>query len=178
MKHALPARKEMGIRTAFNILGPLSNPAGADYQIVGVFDGGITGKVAAVLSRLGVERAMVVHGFDGLDEITLTGPTKVSELRDGWIRDYELDPAELGLSYCEPDALKGGELKTNCKIALSILHGERSPRRDIVLLNSAAAIYTSGASGSMKSALDIAATSIDTGAAMKKLEQLIQYTGD
>jgi len=114
----------------------------------------------------------------GLDEITLTGSTKVSELRDGWIREYDLDPASFGFSYCKLDALKGGELKTNCRIALSVLHGERSSRRDIVLLNAAAAIYTAGASDSMGAAVDMAAASLDTGAAMDKLEQLIRYTGD
>lgn len=177
MKHAVPVRRDMGVRTAFNILGPLSNPAGADCQVIGVFDSAITEKIAGVLVRLGTEKAMVVHGGDGLDEITLTGETKVSEVNDGWIRNYSLDPADYGFQYCEPGDLKGGGLKTNCEIALSVMEGEKGPRRDVVILNSAAAIYSSGMVDNFEEAVLRAGDSLDSGAALKKLEELIEYSG-
>lgn len=177
MKHAMPVRKEMGIRTVFNILGPLSNPAGADCQIIGVFDGGIVEKVARVLVNLGVERAMVVHGSDGLDEITLTGETIVSEINGDWIRTYRLNPRDYRFGCCSGEDLRGGDLRTNCEIALAVLQGDRGPKRDVVVLNSAAAIYLAGDAPDMKRAVSIAERSIDSGAAMQKLEELINYTG-
>ena len=176
MKHAVPVRREIGIRTAFNILGPLSNPAGADYQIIGVFDESLTEKVAKVLLNLGMERAMVVHGKDGLDEITLTSETKVSEVKDGWIRNYFFDPKEYGFSLCDPMDLKGGDLKTNREIALSILKGSKGSKRDVVLLNAAAAIYLAQSAESFRNAVHLAEFSIDSGAAMKKLEELVAFT--
>jgi len=176
MKHAIPVRMEMGIRTVFNILGPLANPAGADYQIIGVFDKTITEKVAKVLLNLGLERAMVVHGSDGLDEITLTGKTIVSEVKDGWIKNYWFNPEDYNLSLCSPADLKGGDLKTNCEIALSILEGEKGPKRDVVILNSAAAIYLTKKAEDFSEAIHMARYSIDEGAALKKLEDLIKIT--
>lgn len=177
MKHAVPVRAELGIRTAFNILGPLSNPARADYQLLGVFSNDIREKVARVLVNLGVERAMVVHGSDGLDEITLTGRTWVSEVRDGWIKNYEFDPFDYGMSYCTSSDLRGGDLKANVEISRSVLSGERSPRRDVVVLNAAAAIYLSGEVGDFAGAVRMANESIDSGRAASKLQSLTSTPG-
>lgn len=176
MKHAVPVRIEMGIRTAFNILGPLANPARADYQIIGVFDPTITEKVAHVLINLGLERAMVVHGTDGLDEITLTGKTIVSEINNGWAKTYLLNPEDYQLRLCSPADLKGGDLKTNCEIALAILEGKKGAKRDVVILNAAAAIYLAKKAEDFSEAIRMAQYSIDQGAALKKLEDLIQIT--
>jgi anthranilate phosphoribosyltransferase len=176
MKHAVPVRSDIGIRTVFNILGPLINPAGADYQIIGVFDAALTEKVARVLVNLGMERAMVVHGSDGLDEITLTGPTKVSEIQNSWIKNYDFDPTEYGFSICSSEDLKGGDLKTNCKITLDILKGKKGPKRDIVVINAAAAIYVARKAENFKEAVKLAEHSIDQGTAMKKLQDLIRLT--
>ncbi len=178
MKHAVPVRTEMGIRTVFNILGPLANPANADRQIVGVFDASIMEKMARALMGLGVTKAMVVHGCDGLDEITLTGPTKVSEVNEGWIRNYVLDPADYGLSLCGPEDLKGGDLKTNCEIVMSILEGRKGPPRDVVIINAAAAIFLSGKAGSLHEAIGMAGESIDSGAALRKLNDLAAFSAE
>ncbi len=178
MKHAVPARTEMGIRTVFNILGPLANPAGADCQIVGVFDESIMDKMARALVGLGVTKAMVVHGCDGLDEITLTGPTKVTEVNGSWIRNYVLDPADHGLALCRPEDLKGGDLKTNCRIVTSILEGRRGPQRDIVILNAAAAILLSGKAESLRRAIGTAEESVDSGAALRKLKELAAFSAE
>jgi len=176
MKHAAPVRAEIGIRTVFNILGPLANPAGADVQMIGVFSDSLLKKMAAALANLGTRRALVVHGSDGSDEITLAGTTRVVEIRDGWTREYVLDPEDLGFSICPAQALRGGSLRTNCEIALSLLKGERGPRRDAVVLNGAAAIYLAGLADDMREAVDKAERSIDSGAALKKLEDLIAAT--
>ena len=176
MKHAVPVRIEMGIRTAFNILGPLSNPADADYQIIGVFDKNITETVAKVLMNLGLERAMVVHGSDGLDEITLTGTTKISEINNGWIKNYTFNPEDYNIGLCSPADLKGGDLKTNCEIALSILDGEKGPKRDAVVINAAAAIHLAKKAENFIEAIRMAQYSIDEGAAMKKLDDLIKIS--
>ncbi len=178
MKHAVPVRTEMGIRTVFNILGPLANPASADRQIVGVFDEAIMEKMARALMGLGVTKAMVVHGCDGLDEITLTGPTKVTEVNGGWIRSYVLDPADHGFSLCRPEDLKGGDLKTNCEIVMSILEGRKGPPRDIVVINAAAAIFLSGMAGSLHEAIGRAEGSIDSGAALRKLSALAALSAE
>lgn len=176
MKHAVPVRLDMGVRTVFNILGPLCNPAGADYQIIGVFDEAAMKKTAYTLVKLGVERAMVVHGCDGLDEITLTGLTRVMEVRDGWVRSYDLDPRTCGLDCCATEELKGGDLKTNCDIVLSILEGAPGPRRDVTVINAAAAIYLTGLAKDIPAAVQMAEKSIDSGAALKKLEALIELS--
>ncbi len=176
MRHAVGPRREIGMRTVFNLLGPLTNPAGARYQVIGVFDPNLTEKIAAVLHRLGCLGAMVVHGSDGLDELTITGPSKVSELKDGKISTYELDPREYGLSTAPLDSIKGGDAATNAEITRAVLSGETGPRRDIVLLNAAAAIYVSGGASDMKGALDKAAFAINSGAAQAKLEALIKLT--
>ncbi|MCX6565721.1 MAG: bifunctional anthranilate synthase component II/anthranilate phosphoribosyltransferase [Candidatus Aminicenantes bacterium] len=176
MKHAVPARVEMGIRTVFNILGPLANPAGADRQLIGVFSEDLLQKIAEALVRLGVNRAMVVHGSDGLDEITLTGPTQIVEVRENWIRRYAFHPGDLGFAVCKAGDLAGGNLKTNVEIALDILAGERGPKRDAVVINAAAAIYLSGLQPDLPAAAAAARQSIDSGAAQKKLDELIAAT--
>ncbi len=176
MKHAVPVRVEMGIRTVFNMLGPLTNPAGADCQIIGVFDDSIMEKIAKTLVSLGTGRAMVVHGSDGLDEITLTGKTRIIEINQGWMKYMIFDPNDYGFTYCHENDLKGGDLKTNCDIVLSILGGEKGARRDIVVLNAAAAIYLAGGAKSIEEAIAKAESSLDSGAAMQKLEELIRIT--
>jgi anthranilate synthase/phosphoribosyltransferase len=176
MKHAVPVRVEMGTRTIFNMLGPLTNPAGADCQIIGVFDESIMEKIAGALITLGTARAMVVHGSDGLDEITLTGPTNVIEIKQGWMRRLMFDPRNYGFSFCRKEDLRGGDLKTNCEIVLSILGGETGPRRDIVVLNAAAAIYLAGEAQTLEEAVRKAKASIDSSAALNKLEELIRIT--
>jgi anthranilate synthase/phosphoribosyltransferase len=176
MKHAVPVRVSMGIRTAFNLLGPLANPAGADYQIIGVFSDEVLDKVAHAMIQLGTRRAMVVHGCDGLDEITMTGPTRVIEVKDGWLKRYNITPGDFGFSTCTAEDLRGGELKTNCEILLSVLEGEKGPKRDVTVLNAAAAIYLGEKSADMHEAVDMAARSIDSGAAMRKMEELIAFT--
>lgn len=173
MKHAVPVRREIGIRTIFNILGPLANPAGADAQIIGVFSEAIMEKIAKTLIGLGTARAFVVHGSDGLDEITLTGPTRVMEVRDGWIRQYDIQPGQFGLAQATAEELKGGDLHSNCEIVLSVLNGEKGPCRDAVVLNAAAAIYLGGMAADLVQGVKMAAAAIDSGAARNKLQQLI-----
>ncbi len=176
LKHVGSIRKELGFRTLFNILGPLANPANADSQIIGVFRKDLVEKVANVLVHLNVKRAMVVHGADGLDEITLTGSTWVSEVQDGWIRSYRIDPEEFGLKCCKPEELKGGDLKKNADILLDILNGQPGAKRDIAVLNGAAAIYISGLAKTLKAAVTLAEQSIDSGAAKYKLSELIRIS--
>ncbi|PIS37216.1 MAG: anthranilate phosphoribosyltransferase [Nitrospirae bacterium CG08_land_8_20_14_0_20_52_24] len=178
MKHAIGPRQEIGIRTVFNILGPLTNPAGAPNQVIGVYDPELTETLCEVLRELGSRRAYVVHGCDGLDEITLTGTTRVSELKNNRIWTFNLDPAEFGFRYCRPEDLKGGDAETNAKITLSILNGEPGPKRDVILLNAAAAIYVAGRSKSLKEGLAAAADSIESGRAMNKLEALKRVSSE
>ena len=141
MRFVAPVRKELGIRTIFNILGPLANPAGANYQLLGVYDEKLVDPLARVLLKLGVKRAIVVHGQDGLDEITLSAPTTCCELRDGALKSYVLEPEQVGLKKCSLNELIGGDPEENAAIAMSILNGEKGPKRDAVVLNSAACIY-------------------------------------
>ena len=166
------ARRELGFRTIFNMMGPLLNPAKAKAQVVGVFSPELTGVVAKVLANLDIERALAVHGRDGLDEISLATTTKVTELREGWTRDYEFDPAEYGFDRCEAGDLKGGDATENAQISLRILSGEPGPKRDIVLINAAAAIYVVGLAPDFGSAIAKARESIDSGAASRVLEEL------
>jgi anthranilate synthase/phosphoribosyltransferase len=175
MKHAGPVRKELGMRTVFNVLGPLTNPTGAEVKVIGVFDPRLTAIFAEVLHRLGHRRGMVVHGSDGLDEVTLTGPTQISELKDGWIKSWTLHPETLGFDRCDPQALKGGDAKANAATTLEILEGKKGPMRDIVLLNSAAVIYTADKAADLPEALRMAAQSIDSGAARGKLAALAAF---
>ena len=176
MKHAAGVRKEIGIRTVFNILGPLTNPAGAKGQILGVFDKSLTSVMAEVLQKLGSERALIVHGYDGLDEITTTGLTKISELKDGVIKEYDLDPAELGIPRASADDLTGGDAAYNAGVVRAVLTGEKGARRDIVLINAAAALYVAKVADNIKEGMAIATGTIDSGLAAEKLEELRNYT--
>lgn len=176
MKYAIGPRREIGIRTIFNLLGPLTNPAGVKSQVMGVYDAGLTTTLARVLGNLGLDCAFVVHGLDGLDEITITDRTKVSEYRDGAVKDYFVHPEDFGLAVGKKDDLLGGDAKENADITLEILKGEKGPRRDIVLLNAAAALLASGKASDFKEGIGMAAESIDSGAAMKKLLELKAFT--
>jgi anthranilate phosphoribosyltransferase len=176
MKYAVQPRREIGIRTVFNLLGPLTNPAGATHQLTGIYDGDLTELIAQVLRNLGTARAMIVHGLEGLDEISLSGPTRVSELKEGQIRTYTLTPEELSLKRCRLEELRGGSPE-ECANALSgVLQGEKGPKRDVVLLNSGAALYLSGAASSVAEGMRLAAQSIDSGRAREKLDLLVQMT--
>jgi anthranilate phosphoribosyltransferase len=179
MKHVIGPRREIGVRTVFNILGPLANPAFADAQVLGVYDKDLIPVMAKVLNNLKCRRALVVHGSDGLDELTLTGKSYATELKEGSLIETIIDPESFGFSYCRPDQLKGGSAAENAKIAIDILSGkENGPRRDIALLNAGAAIYVSGKTGDMALAkdmalaIDLARESIDSKAALEKLEKL------
>lgn len=177
MRHAMGPRRELGIRTIFNLLGPLANPAMADTQVVGVFSTALTNTMAQALRATGCRRAMVVSGFDGMDEITLTAKSAVSELRDGMIIDYEIDPRELGLSLCSLAELSGGEAGENAATTRAILSGvETGPKRALVLVNAAAALYVSGRVRSLSDGILMAAQSIDAGEAYKKLDALIAFS--
>ncbi len=175
MRHARPVRQEIGIRTIFNILGPLTNPAGARAQLLGVHDPRLVGTIAGVLRLLGCERAMVVHG-SGLDEITVTGSTVVAELEAGAVRTYTLEPEAFGVRRAPPEALRGGDAAENARILLSVLEGEEGPGRDAVLLNAGAAIYLGGGASDHAAGVARAAASIDTGAALERLHRLIEAT--
>ena len=176
MKYAVQPRREIGIRTVFNLLGPLTNPAGATHQLTGIYDGGLTELITQVLRNLGTVRAMVVHGMEGLDEISLCGPTKISELRDSQIRNYTLTPEEVGLKRCRLEEIQGGNPEQCADALRAVLRGEKGAKRDVVLLNSAAALYVSGAAGSVSEGMGLAAQSIDSGKAQAKLEQLVRMT--
>lgn len=177
MKNVAIPRKEVGIRTIFNILGPLTNPAGVKHQVMGIFSEVLIEPIAKTLRNLGSASAMVVHGSDGTDEITVTGKTSVAELKDGIVKTYQLDPAELGLQKSAPGELKGGSAGENAGIILSILRGEeQGAKRDISLLNAAAAIAVSGKAEDLRQGLEMAAGAIDSGAALKKLNELIEFT--
>ncbi len=173
MKYAIGPRREIGARTIFNALGPLSNPAGATRQVVGVYSAALIETLAGVLGTLGSERAFVVHGSDGLDEMTLTGLTRVSELKNGSVSTYDVSPGDFGLAQASADALKGGDADYNAEITRSILNGEEGPRRDIVLLNAAAAIVAGDKARDLNEGVQVAAEVIDSGKALEKLEGLV-----
>ena len=176
MKHAVGPRKELATRTIFNILGPLTNPAGAKRQLLGVFDGALTEALAGVLRELGSDQALVVHGSDGLDEITLTGPTQVSELRDGQVSTRQIHPGDFGLQTVSGAALKGGDADHNARILRGVLDGEEGPQRDVVLLNSAAAIVVGGRAEDITAGLEVARESIDSGKARQALDRLVEVS--
>jgi anthranilate phosphoribosyltransferase len=176
MRHVAGPRVEMGVRTIFNILGPLSNPAGVKRLLVGVFAERWLEPMATVLGRLGDERAWVVHGADGLDEITLTGPTHVAEFKDGKVRRFEVSPADAGLETAPPEALKGGEPEENAATMRALLEGKPGPIRNIVTLNAAAALVVAGKADDLKAGAELAAQSIDGGAALAALEKLVEIT--
>lgn len=176
MKHAVGPRKEIGLRTIFNILGPLSNPAGAKRQLLGVYDGSLTEVMAEVLRALGAEHAFVVHGADGLDELSVTGSNRISQLRDGRVETYDLDPQQLGLARANIGDLAGGTADDNAAITKALLDGERGPKRDVVLLNTAAVLVAGDKAADFGDALTLAAESIDGGNARRKLDQLVKLT--
>src|SRR3954469_9478357 len=178
MRHAGPARRELGVRTAFNLLGPLTNPAGAKRQLVGVPRPELTELVARSLALLGSERAWVVHGADGLDEISTGGYTKVSECRDGQVNTFYLHPSDLGLAKSAPDALRGGDAADNAAIARRVLAGAPGPQRDIVLLNAAAALLIAGRVDRMQDALPVAAEALDSGRAASVLDELRRLSAE
>jgi anthranilate phosphoribosyltransferase len=173
MKHAAAPRKEIGIRTVFNLLGPLTNPAGADRQLVGVYDARLTATIADTLKHLGLKRALVVSSEDGLDELSIGAPTKVSELRDGAVQTYSLTPEQLGIHSTPITQISGGDKQCNADIIRQVFNGKFGADRDIVLLNSAACFYLAGKSDSIEQAVQLAKDVIDSGAASDKLNQLV-----
>ncbi|MFB3072054.1 MAG: anthranilate phosphoribosyltransferase [bacterium] len=177
MRHAAATRRELGFRTIFNLLGPLTNPAGAKAQVMGVFAERWVEPLAHVLNHLGAERALVVHGSDGLDEITIYGPTVVSELKDGEVRTYSIDPESLGLSKADdPEAIRGGDVEVNSAIAMAVLEGEPGPRREIVLANAGAAVYCGGGAETLAEGVELATEAIDSGEAARVLERLREFS--
>jgi anthranilate phosphoribosyltransferase len=176
MKYAAPVRREIGIRSIFNILGPLTNPAGARRQVIGVYDPLLTDALAKVLNNLGSERAFIVRGEDGLDEITLADETRVTELNAGSIRTYHVKPEDFGFNRCSPQDLLGGGPDENAGIIMGVLEGKKGPARDIVLLNAAAAITAGGLASKIEEGIAIAHGAIDSGEALAKLERLKEIT--
>jgi anthranilate phosphoribosyltransferase len=175
-KYAATVRRETRLRTVFNLLGPLTNPAGASAQVVGVYAVELVEKMAEALSMLGTRRAFVVHGLDGLDEITITGPTRVAELRDGRLQSYEVTPLEFDLSPATLASIAGGDATENARIVREVLGGEKSPRRDVVLMNAAAAFVAAGKADHLKDGVELAVDSIDSGRAAQKLDALVQFS--
>lgn len=176
MKYVQPVRKELRLRTVFNLLGPLTNPAHATCQVVGVYSDDLVEKLAEALSMLGLRRALVVHGSDGLDEITITGPTRVGEVRDGQVHTYEVTPEEFGLPRATLEDIAGGDAALNASLIREVLAGKRSARRDVVLLNAGAALVAAGRADHLRDAIPLAAQAIDSGAAAAKLQQLVEFT--
>ncbi len=176
MKHALGPRKEIGIRTAFNLLGPLTNPAGATVHLLGLYREDLTRPVAEVLKSLGSKAAFVVHGADHSDEISITGKTTVCQLKDGAITNYQIEPEEVSLRRANLEAIRGGTPEKNAQILLQILKGDPGPTRDVVLLNGAAVFVASGNASNLREGIEMARESIDSGKAMKKLEGLIEFS--
>ena len=176
MKYVAPIRKELKIRTVFNLLGPLTNPAGATMELMGVYDKSLVEPLAQVMCNLGVKRAMVVHGLDGLDEISVTAPTYVCEVKEGWVKSYEISPEDFGIERCQMNDLKGGDPKENAIILRNILSGEKSPKRDAALINTAAAIYISGKYDNLQNAFKKAEQTLDSGKALLKLNEFIEQS--
>ncbi|HET8676814.1 MAG TPA: anthranilate phosphoribosyltransferase [Blastocatellia bacterium] len=176
MKYVAPARKQMGIRTVFNMLGPLTNPAGANAQVIGVYAGHLTELLAEVLGALGTRRALVVHGADGLDEISVTSESKITELREGGITTYAVRPEDFGIPRASLKDIQGGDAEENARIILEVLQGTPGPRRDIVLMNAAAALVASSKVEGFQEGIAAATESIESGKAMAKLQSLIEFT--
>jgi anthranilate phosphoribosyltransferase len=175
MRHAIGPRRELGQRTIFNLLGPLCNPAGATHQLIGVYDPDLTEPLAEVLGELGVKAAFVVHGYGGLDELTTGGPNKVSHLKNGKVRSFELDPGRLGLRPTPVDLLHGGDADQNAAMLRDVLEGrDQTPRRDVVLLNAAAALAAE--SGDFETALGEAEEALESGAALARLEGMLAFS--
>jgi anthranilate phosphoribosyltransferase len=176
MKHVQTARRELHLRTVFNLLGPLTNPARATCQVIGVYSADLVEKLAEALSMLGLRRALVVHGSDGLDEITITASTRIAEVRDGQVHSYEVTPEEFGLQRATLEEISGGDASRNAGLIREVLAGNRSARRDIVLLNAAAALVAAERADHLRDAVPLAAKAIDSGAALAKLQALIAFT--
>ena len=177
MKYVAPIRKELGIRTVFNILGPLSNPAGANMELMGVYDQSLVEPLAQVMANLGVNRGMVVYGQDSLDEISMCAPTSVCEIRDGKFTSYEITPEQFGYERCEKGALTGGTPAENAEITKAILKGEeKGPKRQAVCLNAGTALYIAGKAASIEEGVKLAESLIDSGATLKKLEEFVEET--
>jgi anthranilate phosphoribosyltransferase len=176
MKYAIGPRREIGIRTIFNVLGPLTNPARANHQLLGVYDGELTETLAEVLAKLGSKHALVVHGANSMDEISVTGETKVSELKNGLVETYKISPEDFGLPVRSAVELKGGSPEDNAKILLAILKGEEGAKREAVIINAAAALYAADDVVNIKKGIKKAINSIDSGAALSRLNKLIEFT--
>ena len=176
MKYVGPIRKELGFRTVFNILGPLTNPASPKMQLLGVYDDYLVEPLAQVLSSLGVERGMVVYGMDKLDEISLSAPTKICELRGGWYKTKLITPEDFGFERCKKEDLVGGTPEENAAITRAVLSGEKGHRRDAVLMNAGAALYIAGKAESMKAGTELAAELIDSGKALQTMEKVIEVS--
>jgi len=175
-KYVQPARRELRLRTVFNLLGPLTNPARTSAQVVGVYSEDLVEKLAEALALLGLRRALVVHGADGLDEISITGPTRVAEVRDGQVRTYEVTPEEFGIPRAPLEAISGGDAATNAGMIRDILRGKKSARRDVVLLNAAATLVAAEKVDGIREGMPLAAYSLDSGAAEAKLEALVLFS--
>ncbi|MBO6133700.1 MAG: anthranilate phosphoribosyltransferase [Lachnospiraceae bacterium] len=176
MKYVGSIRKELGFRTVFNILGPLTNPASPTMQLLGVYDEYLVGPLAQVLINLGVKRGMVVYGQDKLDEISMSAPTLISEIKDGWFKYYMIKPEDFGFTRCQKADLKGGTPEENAKITLGILNGEKGPKREAVLMNAGASLYIGEKAGSLKEGIDLAASLIDSGKALEVLNKFIEIS--
>ena len=176
MKYVGTIRKELGVRTVFNILGPLTNPASPKMQLLGVYDEYLVEPLAQVLVSLGINRGMVVYGMDKLDEISLSAPTKICEIKDGWYKTYTITPEEFGFERCTKDDLKGGDPQENAKITLAILNGEKGHKRNAVLLNAGASLYIGGKADSFKEGVKLAAEIIDSGKALEVLNKFIEVS--
>ena len=178
MKFVAPIRRELGIRTVFNIIGPLTNPAGAKMELMGVYDRELVEPLAQVLCNLGVKNAMVVHGEDGLDEISLSAPTFVCEVKDGWVRSYTITPEQFGFERCQPDDLRGGGPTENAAILKAVLQGEKGAKRNAAILNAAAAMFITGRYETIEAAVTVAENVIDSGKAYEKLEEFIRFSNE
>jgi anthranilate phosphoribosyltransferase len=176
MRHAAPVRRELATRTVFNVLGPLTNPAGARAQVVGVYAPDLVPTIGEVLIQLGAERAYVVHGADGIDELSPTGPNLVAEVADGRVREREIDPLELGIPRCAPSALVGDSAEANAETVRRIFSGEAGPRRDAVVLNAAGALVAAGHADELADGIALAAETISSGAAGERLEALVAFS--
>ncbi|MFC1549556.1 anthranilate phosphoribosyltransferase [Nitrospirota bacterium] len=178
MKFAIGPRREMGIRTIFNILGPITNPAGAKRQVLGVFSGRLTETLCQVLGNLGAEDAMVVHGEDGLDEITNTDGTRVSRLSGGVVENSIISPEDFGLQRSELNDIAGGDAEANAKIAYEVFEGQKGPRRDVLLMNAGASLMVAGKAGGLREGASMASEALDSGAAKQKLEEVKEFTNN
>jgi anthranilate phosphoribosyltransferase len=178
MKYVAPVRRELAIRTIFNILGPLTNPAGATMELMGVYHRALVEPLAQVMCNLGVKSAMVVHGEDGLDEISISSPTYICEVKDGWVRSYTITPEQFGFERCEKEAVRGGSPAENAEILKAVLSGERGAKRNAAVLNAAAAMCISGKYESIDAAVKVAQSVIDSGKAVKKLDDFIRFSNE